>query len=905
MLALSATPPLKHLESPDNDVATDLFHHGCAGPGSMLSGGLLSIKSKPISRALVTKTAAKDNTAVPLAPFGWPQWDLSYQLQGFQAKLSQVSSGFAGSLTTLLKRYPYCALPGHYLYRSASRCLELLQKGDDAEASKAIKWLDEEVRQEEFTCAALHELFLRSVYETGIVDRRMSLCMPHVMYMLEYLGFPADKPEAQKFVDAVDMDRDSQVSVAEFQAFIGRLGGSLEVFFATRKSAFQRKASGRLGLLAESESGDSLVKLRARVLEAAGIEEELQHVWRLVLPSSELEAATPLKPCQQKALTTIRNLARTRHRQALWKLQSRLKKLGYSGREMELTLAWIREEAPIIIQVDIATIGIHFMNDTHYRNQFETRTSGGLLSEEGRKQWETDLFKGAYDGPDVKAFDRCKYGCLNVMNDYRGVCRTEMYGGSYMYLKDCRLRCTFSPRDSGNLHAESLAVADYFAHQLMEYTDAELLEVVKVATNPAQVVGSSAMVRHLKYKEAQIHGEVDLYKHVDRLVACDSHNTGGHFPGFIKKLCERFGWKFSWVSEEKARLEEEAAREIPSPLMWRERLMVQPDDAALRRHQEALVKKKDDDSRRASKEGAGSPKAPATATTAIPLAQRTSNAGGAPRRPSVSKTQEQAAKTAAENAAAEKAAAEKAERLAKERAEKAAKLKAERAAHAARLKAAIGKAEKTMEEAGGDLEMAWVMLVSMDAHEAAALVEAQQAARESRAGDLRALAMSLSAMASTTEQKIWEKMRDSFQVQVKVWEAQAAFAGRNQNQDRIEREMNGVLDLSTVDPKGAAIMLDDVLRNAWSRHVTLSPDVMDVVSKLQNAGQQAQSRWELAARLEGMALEQSGKFSKAEEKEIMTLIQACDLGNKRLVERAQKLLFNVPSLADHANVLTR
>ena len=34
------------------------------------------------------------------------------------------------------------------------------------------------------------------------------------------------------------------------------------------------------------------------------------------------------------------------------------------------------------------------------------------------KGWETELFGGTYD--EAKPFERCKYGALNVTNDYRG-----------------------------------------------------------------------------------------------------------------------------------------------------------------------------------------------------------------------------------------------------------------------------------------------------------------------------------------------------------------------------------------------------------------------------------------------------------------------------------------------------
>merc|ERR1712232_906369 len=142
-----------------------------------------------------------------------------------------------------------------------------------------------------------------------------------------------------------------------------------------------------------------------------------------------------------------------------------------------------------------------------------------------RRSWESALFKGAYDDVLVNPTDRCKYGCLNVFNDFRGIGGTEFYGQSYLILKDVRLRCTFSPQDSGRLAAEKLAVLDFFAHQLLEYSDKELSEVVRVANakqhEPA--IGNSCVVERLKYKEAQIHGDVGFAENVDRLVVEDRY----------------------------------------------------------------------------------------------------------------------------------------------------------------------------------------------------------------------------------------------------------------------------------------------------------------------------------------------------------------------------------------------
>ena len=119
--------------------------------------------------------------------------------------------------------------------------------------------------------------------------------------------------------------------------------------------------------------------------------------------------------------------------------------------------------------------------DEYYRSQFETGTSCGALDDKNqiRIGWETELFGGAYD--EAKPFERCKYGALGVMNDYRGITSAYQYGDSYLVLKDVRLRATFAATDSGGIAGSRLAVLDKYAHVLKEYNDNELHRLIEVA----------------------------------------------------------------------------------------------------------------------------------------------------------------------------------------------------------------------------------------------------------------------------------------------------------------------------------------------------------------------------------------------------------------------------------------
>merc|ERR1712217_937015 len=130
--------------------------------------------------------------------------------------------------------------------------------------------------------------------------------------------------------------------------------------------------------------------------------------------------------CQLQAVKNVRNNSRPLHQAALPLLHSRASDLGFQPRDVDKTLEYIRTEAPIIIQVDLARFGERLAKDTHYRNQFETQESNGTLCKDQRTTWENELFGNAYKN--ATPFDRCKYGVLNVTRDPLGVQEARGYG---------------------------------------------------------------------------------------------------------------------------------------------------------------------------------------------------------------------------------------------------------------------------------------------------------------------------------------------------------------------------------------------------------------------------------------------------------------------------------------------
>jgi len=254
-----------------------------------------------------------------------------------------------------------------------------------------------------------------------------------------------------------------------------------------------------------------------------------------------LQTFEDLHPCQDAALRNVRDATMTLHHEALPRLKQRIGRLGFETADLDKTLSWIQDEAPIIIHVDLKAFGDKLAADTHYRNQFETDVSRGCLSHSTRERWETDLFGDAYTG--AHPVDRCKYGVLNVTNDPQGIRCCSQYGTSYLLLRNVRLRTTFAARDSGGIEISQLATVDYYAHVLEKYSDKELRAAVEVSTRRG-LGRDSDVIRH--YKEAQIHGEVRLSENVELIMAHPSLKSDCH-KAMLKRLSKRCQAQVVWI----------------------------------------------------------------------------------------------------------------------------------------------------------------------------------------------------------------------------------------------------------------------------------------------------------------------------------------------------------------------
>ena len=114
-------------------------------------------------------------------------------------------------------------------------------------------------------------------------------------------------------------------------------------------------------------------------------------------------------------------------------------------------------------------------------------------------------------------FDKVKYGALNVTADMEGVRSAHLYGDSYLRLTTAvRARATFASADSSSPGVRTvLATCEHYAHVLNAYPDADLAATIDVGCGRRATGWSSRLIT--MYKEMQIHGPVELSRHVEAL----------------------------------------------------------------------------------------------------------------------------------------------------------------------------------------------------------------------------------------------------------------------------------------------------------------------------------------------------------------------------------------------------
>ena len=293
---------------------------------------------------------------------------------------------------------------------------------------------------------------------------------------------------------------------------------SLELIGQLQKQQQQKEEAAEAIRKLEKQKHDESLQL-ALLLQQQEEEEAEKWAKKRKPNLSKDEVWQSLHPCQRKALAYVQGKSLDMHTKCMEKLRKRIQdggaeKFGGGGGGsdhsdlLDRCLRYIRDDAPIVIHLKEETLRA-LVKDTHYRNLFETGTSGGNKNKDARAKWEAKLFNGAYNKAEASL--RPKYGCLNVSGDIRGVRPAQHYGTFVMTLAPhTRYRSTFSDRDTGNHPTYSLATHDCYAHVLDQYADPDLRAALNV-----QLCGASS--KCTVYKEVQIHGLVCLETDVQAL----------------------------------------------------------------------------------------------------------------------------------------------------------------------------------------------------------------------------------------------------------------------------------------------------------------------------------------------------------------------------------------------------
>lgn len=121
------------------------------------------------------------------------------------------------------------------------------------------------------------------------------------------------------------------------------------------------------------------------------------------------------------------------------------------------------------------------------------------------------MFGRHYDT--ATAFQRVKYGCINLTGDIEGVRPARSYGAFFVSLKpSVRHRCTMHNMDTGGFrHGDTLATARNYSHVLEKYSEEELQSILALS----RVGGGKS--KCMCYKEIQIHGPVCLATDIESL----------------------------------------------------------------------------------------------------------------------------------------------------------------------------------------------------------------------------------------------------------------------------------------------------------------------------------------------------------------------------------------------------
>lgn len=224
---------------------------------------------------------------------------------------------------------------------------------------------------------------------------------------------------------------------------------------------------------------------------------------------------------------------------------AKYKFLGYTEDDLKATIKYIQTNVPIVIHLNLDKAMKFLCDDSEYRNQFETGTSGGALSKESRIQWERTLFNRIYDKSENS--EKVKYGALNITCDPVGVVSAYGYGDSYLKLNnEIKSRTTFIHGDSSkqDLHivtfSSPVPILNFLDNSSTK--SRELADVIDIAIGKKEFAPP-----HRCYIEAQIHGPVRLNKDIDVLMVNKRHKNNPIMIDMLEYFTNKHNCKYKFM----------------------------------------------------------------------------------------------------------------------------------------------------------------------------------------------------------------------------------------------------------------------------------------------------------------------------------------------------------------------
>eukprot|EP01083_Nonionella_stella_P006636 19240_1 len=203
-------------------------------------------------------------------------------------------------------------------------------------------------------------------------------------------------------------------------------------------------------------------------------------------------------------------------------------------------LSFLEWKVPITIRVHCRKLIPKLMEDTHYRNLFETGYGSGNNDQNVRKGAESKMFGSVY--ADAQSPERPKYGCLNINLKDEGCVLAKGYGDGYFVMNDTtvRWRVTMTIKDSFKVNG-NCGTLKHCKHLLNELDSEELKEIMYVAIHGR----CDDKSKQKAYREIQIHGKIELNRDIYSLNV--PHNTKNiQLHKTYEAFCEKNGIKLVW-----------------------------------------------------------------------------------------------------------------------------------------------------------------------------------------------------------------------------------------------------------------------------------------------------------------------------------------------------------------------